>query len=494
MNTEPLHQANRIGIIDLGSNSARLVVYEVMPNGGYRPCYRMKRNTRLARYLDDHQQLRAAGTAQAVEDVRAFVRVGQLYQVTSWLAVATAAIRQATNGPDVLHTLEQQTQIPFRLLTGQEEAWYSYLGIVNTMNVTDAALVDVGGASIELMHVRDRKLIHSVSIPFGALTLTRRFAEFPASEQCARIEQFLAKKFQGVDFLADLSALPLIGTGGTARALGKIAQHLNGSEIDRFHGYEIEPKTLAQMYDRMKSVTIEERRRLGDLSDTRAEVIHAGVAAYYALVTNVRAPHMLVCGSGLREGLFYEYLLHAQDTPVLPSVRAHSTDNFMRVFGVQTVAAKRVAACAVYLFDQLQSLHGLPTQWRDLTHVAACIKQAGTFVNVEKSVRHTDYLIRSSYLYGFTQGELLDIGQLVLGKGSSVHRQLSGILDLAHILVYESGLSTEDLDVTVKAKKVILRVIHGSLLNSSLDAVQKTFSKHLGAKLTLIDPTAPPAK
>lgn len=483
MENHPAH--NRIGIIDLGSNSARLLIYEVYANGGYRPCYRMKRNTRLARFLGPDRHLSEDGVTQAVTDVSAFVRVGSLYRVNHWIAVATAAVRQAANGLDVLARIEEATGVHFRLITGREEAYYSYLGIINTMEVSDAVLVDVGGASAEVMLVRERSLVEAVSVPYGALTLTRAFANEPAEHQAELIMTFMSDIFESTDFLPPRVPLPVIGTGGTARSLGKVAQRMQRGGIDRYHGYEIDASVVTQVFDRISKGTVAERGRLADLSESRAEVIHAGVAAVLALVQCVRAPYFLVSGNGLREGLFYEHWFRSQPSPVVPSVRSHSTENFMRLFGIHVEVAERVAACVEHLFRELQPIHHLPAKWSQLAAVAARVEQAGTLVNVEKSGRHTDYLVRSSYLYGFTQQELLDIGQIALGKGDKVHRQLSALVTLARTLVYEMSVTADDVEANVKPKKVVLHVPDWAPKEVGLESVQRAFPKLFGAKLSI---------
>lgn len=485
MNNQTVPSDNRIGIIDLGSNSARLVIYEVYANGGYRPCYRMKRNTRLARFLQPDHSLSEEGVTQAVADVSAFVRVGSLYNVTRWIAVATAAIRQAANGADVLARIEEATGVHFRLITGREEAYYSYLGIMNTMEISDAVLVDVGGASTEVMLVRDRSLVEAISVPYGALTLTRAFANGPNEHQAALIMTFMSDIFESIEFLPRGVGLPVIGTGGTARSLGKIAQRMQRRGIDRYHGYQIDSTILTRVYERVSQGSAAERGRFADLSESRAEVIHAGAAAVLALVQCVRAPYFLVSGNGLREGVFYEHWFRSQANPVVPSVRSHSTENFMRLFGIHVEAAERVAACVEYLFGKLEPLHHLPARWSQFAAVAARVEQAGTLVNVEKSGRHTDYLVRSSYLYGFTQEELLDIGQIALGKGDKVYRQLSLLVTLSRTLVYETSVTVGDIEVNVKPKKVVLQLPQWAPIEIGLESVQKAFLKLFGAKLSI---------
>ncbi|MDQ0188202.1 Ppx/GppA family phosphatase [Alicyclobacillus cycloheptanicus] len=474
---------NRLGIIDLGSNSARLVIYVIGEQGQYRPSFRLKRNTRLAHYLDADKGLSEAGIDRAIRDVSAFRSAGQQFGIQQWIPVTTAAIRQAANRAEVLGRLQDHTGLTFRLLTGEEEAWYSYLGVINTMDIRDGLFVDIGGASTEVMQVQNRQLVHAVSIPFGALTLTRRFQQVPQAQQTQAITKFMKDTFADHAWIQGCSGLPIVGIGGTARAVAKIARQMHATEMNRYHGYEIDEATLAGIYGAIEKSSVQERQKLGKLSDTRAEMIHAGVAVIRALADSIAAPRFLVSGSGLREGLFYEHLFQTRETPVLNDVKQHSVHNMLTLFDVNPDLAAQVADCAVHLFDALCPLHHLGPSVRELLYYAAMTDMMGTYINAERYTTHTHYLLWSSHLYGFTQTELSTMTQIQTGKGPKTNRRLHLFIQLAKRLVWEGGWRAEHLHFLLTGKKLTISPASGGPLAIDLNGVAKGLHKRFGVTL-----------
>jgi exopolyphosphatase / guanosine-5'-triphosphate,3'-diphosphate pyrophosphatase len=476
----------RMGIVDLGSNSSRLVIYEIKGNGSYRPIYRVKKNIQLARCIQEDGTLSEEGKEKAALSLRAFQNIGRLYKVNEWTAVATAALRQATNGQEVLAYLEQETNLSIRLLTGDEEAYFGYLGVINTLDLKNAVLVDIGGASTEIMHVENRQLLHAVSLPYGALTLARKFEALPSLQQTLAIFDFFQTQLSSLPWLAPLSGYPLIGIGGTMRAVGKISLRMQGSVLNRIHGYEVKAPVVMQIFDSIKMASIEQRKKLGDLSESRADVIHAGVAAVWALAHQLDSPYLGISGSGLREGLFFEKYLENSASLLLPSVKEHSLRNMMELYDVNVDVAIRTARCAERLFDGLAKFVPLPPEHRDLLYGAALLYLTGLYINVEKYVKHTDYLLRSSHLYGYTEDEMEDLGLVVIGKGSKTFKQLNLIVQMAKYLVHEIDVDVEEIEVTVNKREVLVST-YGEVIQMprvDLEALNNGFEKHFQLRLS----------
>jgi exopolyphosphatase/guanosine-5'-triphosphate,3'-diphosphate pyrophosphatase len=311
------------------------------------------------------------------------------------------------------------------------------------------------------------------------LTLAKKFRHLDRALQTGAVFQWMSRELSKLDWLRDNSDLPLIGMGGTMRAIGKISSKMQGHALSRFHGYELESSELKQIYERMEKLTVGQRKKLGGLSDSRAEIIHAGVAVAWALASTTSAKRLLISGSGLRDGLFYEYLLRDEPTPVLPSVKEHSLHNFMQLFDVNLAAAYESAECAEKLFDDLAPIHRLSEDHKTLLRVSALLYMTGAFINVEKCVKHTDYLIRSSHLYGFTQEEIQSVSDVLLGSGPKSSKQLHLIVQLANFLVQDAALSYHDVLNAVKGE--FTTTSSGKTLkdlDADFKAVLKGFKKH----------------
>ena len=165
----------RIAIIDIGSNSARLVISHIYKNGAYNMVYNQKEALRLSQKLDKTGRLTEEAFASTLETMKSFAYMCRLYNADKTIAVATAAIRSAPNGPELTRLVEAETGITLHIITGNTEAYISYLGVINTLPVKDGIIFDLGGGSTELILFKNRQIVESVSLPFGAVNTTDMF-------------------------------------------------------------------------------------------------------------------------------------------------------------------------------------------------------------------------------------------------------------------------------------------------------------------------------
>ena len=165
----------RIAIIDVGYNSARLVIMEVHTSHACNLVYNQKDPLRLALKTDRKGYLTEEAFAATTNCLKNFASMCRIFHVDETIAVATAAIRNAPNGAKLAKAASQASGINLEIISGKTEAYLSYLGVINTIAVNDAVIFDLGGASTEVILVRDRKLVESVSLPIGCVNLTKNF-------------------------------------------------------------------------------------------------------------------------------------------------------------------------------------------------------------------------------------------------------------------------------------------------------------------------------
>ena len=165
----------RIAIIDIGSNSARLVISHIYKNGAYNMVYNQKEALRLSQKVDEKNMLTEVAFSSTIETMKSFAYMCKIYQADKTIAVATAAIRNAANGAELVARVAEETGIQLHIISGNTEAYISYLGVINTLNVKDGIIFDLGGGSTELILFKNRKILESVSLPIGAVnTIVRR--------------------------------------------------------------------------------------------------------------------------------------------------------------------------------------------------------------------------------------------------------------------------------------------------------------------------------
>lgn len=481
----------RLGIIDLGSNSSRLVIYDIYPNQSYRPVFEMKQNIQLAHNMGKDHKITQEAIARAVACSKLFLRAGMLHGVTKWIAVATAAVRQASNRDEVLRSIEEEASLTFRVLSGEEEGRYGFIGVMNTIAIDDALLVDIGGGSSELMYVRGRSLKQVVSIPYGALNLTERFQAATEPELGNLARAFFEEQLKAIPWLEEALHLPVIGLGGTARALAKL-DALDQSEAgERIHGYRVTADFVQSCFNQLKTTPSTKRKKIKGLGKHRSEMIVAGLAVLSAVMNAVVSPELIISRSGVREGLFFEYMFASEDLPALvPSVLEHSLANFQRVFHVNKQVASVVSEMALQLFDALKDIHQLPDTDRRLLWVTSQIEGCGTYINTEKWTKHSAYLVLSSHLHGLSPDERSTVSALLEGRGKGNIRKLSLLIQLSKLLTLQLGISSDAFVCRTDGQSVQLGKCHRiqETVSASANAdIATDFERIFGIPLQFID-------
>nr|WP_250636795.1 hypothetical protein [Paenibacillus sp. IHB B 3084] len=166
---------SKIGIMDIGSNSIRLVIYEMTETGAYRIVQECKEAARLSEKVGANGRMEREAVRSIAPLLNQFLTVCRMHGVIRMRAAATAAIRNAANSDEIVQWIAEDTGLTLEILSGEQEGYAGFLGVVNTMNVSDGIIIDIGGGSTEITLFRKRQRLHTVSFPFGAVNMNWRF-------------------------------------------------------------------------------------------------------------------------------------------------------------------------------------------------------------------------------------------------------------------------------------------------------------------------------
>ncbi|MDI9441508.1 MAG: Ppx/GppA family phosphatase [Firmicutes bacterium] len=400
----------RIGIIDVGSNSIRLIIIDVKDNRAHHQIENLKETVRLRSGTDPQGSLTERGMEYAIETVSLFVKLCQVRKVNTIRAVATAAVRRAPNGAEFVARIEQRCGIKVEILSGDQEAYMGYLGLVNSITRTDGLMADLGGGALKLVQFADRLRQNSITLDFGAVSLMEQFNlhDRPAPEDLARLEAFLDESYAAVPWLKDQPYL--IGVGGTFRSLARIYRNHVNYVPDLTDGIIIPTESVGEIYNMLKGMDLAQRRQVPGLERARADLSVTGIGIIYKLLQATGSPVLEVSASSIRDGLFFAHV-YSRD-PIVFNVLTHHTQNLIDYHQLDENHLRRVANLAVTLFDQLQPLHGLGSWERRLLLVAGLLHELGVVISVESLEKHTLYTVLNSALKGLNHRERVIIAYL----------------------------------------------------------------------------------
>ncbi|HEV2924864.1 MAG TPA: Ppx/GppA phosphatase family protein [Solirubrobacteraceae bacterium] len=417
----------RLAVIDLGSNSFRLVVF--MAGDGW-----WKRTDEIYEPVRIGQGLAATGRLgeQPIERALATLDVFSHFCRASGLgadevdAVATSAIRDAENAESFLGPARARFGLPIRVLSRESEARYGYLAAVNSTTLRDGYVFDLGGGSMQLVRVKDRLEQESGSWRLGTVRMSERFlpANGPAKrKQLEELREHVAAELAGAPWLRSGAATApggrIVGIGGTVRNLAAAAQRATGLPSNGVQGTVIEREVLDELVARLASLPASERASVPGVKPARADLILAGAVVVQAVLKAGGFAGMETTEAGLREGVFFERLLAGRRPisddrpPLFENLRERSVLNLAAQYPSDGRHTRHVAALALGMFDELAKLglHDGDPRERELLWAASMLHDIGMSIDYDDHHKHSRYLILNGALPGYSPIETAIIAQ-----------------------------------------------------------------------------------
>lgn len=413
-----------VAFMDLGTNSVRLYVVRINPNGTWTVLTLQKMMVRLGEGEFSQQHLQPEAMARTAEAIRQLGELARSYGAEEIHAVATAATREAENQAEFIELIREVSGIQIRVIAGKEEARLIYLGVSRSVNIgkKEAIFIDIGGGSTEIAIGDSQQFSYLDSLKLGAIRLANTdrngFAGKVSPKRYAHLQDEVRNvAVRTIQNLHQIAPHLVFGSSGTIENLATVAARMTGNS----------PQTPAPMMtlEQLRfvvtllcSLPIAQRRMLPGLNPERADIIIAGAAVLETLMSELKLTEIHVSDRGLRDGLLVDYLERGEETAEIArlSIRARSVRQLGRLCNYDEVHAEQVAMLAVRFFESAkrESLHTLGVAEKELLGWAAHLHDIGLFLNYANHHAHSYYFIRNAELLGFDQTEAAIMATSVL--------------------------------------------------------------------------------
>ena len=442
----------KIAIIDIGSNTARIVIVNVLDGGYYNVIDELKEPVRLAQGMETDGFLRTLRIQQMVKTLSTFKNLYESHKVNQVFAYATAAVRRAKNQKTFVDEILNGCGIKVTVLAQEEEANLVYTGVINSMDIPRGLIIDIGGASVKVIHYNRRFMLEQDSLPFGAVTLTEKFIHITdGNERARQMEDYVTEYIKKLDWLGNLEEdTQLIGVGGSIRNLGKISRRFKRYPLNMAHNYHIPFEEFDNIYNSLKAVDVTKPVRIKGVSASRAEILPAAMSVIRAFERATSFSGITISGAGLREGVIFHYAVPSTYERCITDVLGHSIYNMLHNFNMNIPHSEHVFDLSLQLYRQLKVLHKLPRMYVKVLRVAAQLHDIGSSIKFYDHHKHSYYLILNSNLYGIQQKDLV-MAALVAGMHSNQP------LDGMDVQQYLTMLTEDDIEA-VKKLGVIVRI------------------------------------
>ncbi len=485
--------AGRFSVVDLGSNSVRMLVVAAGPAGTYRVLDDERVATRLAAGIGATARLDPDAVRRTLAALRLMRRIARNHGAPVAAAVATSAVREAHERDAFLARAGRALGAPVRVIAGEEEALLAFESARRhfALGPGRTAVLDLGGGSAEIVLAAGGAIERAVALPLGAVRLAEEFLfhDPPRKRELRALGRHVSRTVsRGLPRGA--SADRVIASGGTISALAALSQSREGETLSSVHGYALNPGQVRHLVEWLARRPAVERAELPGISPDRADLIVAGAAVVDGVLARLRARSLVASAHGVREGLVLRLL---RDGPGgRPSLRGASGQarapgdirregvlRFAERCGFERRHAEHVARLALRVWDQVSPGAGLPPEGRGLLEAAALLHDVGYAVGYEGHHRHAYSLILHADLPGFSAREVRLVANIARyhtgGRPKKKHRNfrelpredrrlvraLAAVLRIADGLDRAHGRDVRDAVVRRRAGGTTL-VVHAS--------------------------------
>lgn len=460
-------QQDKWGVIDIGSNTIRLVIYEKKEGGSYKEIENIKTVARLRQYLDDSMILQDYGIQSLIHILQGFKEIILFHGVSVIYCVATATIRQSQNQQTILSLVKEHTGFDIDVYSEEDEASTGYYAVSRSTPIETGITIDMGGGSTEITYYEDRQLIHYHSFPFGSVSLKEQFMKQDKMtvKEKSSLHEYILNALDKLPWLKNINK-PIVAIGGSARNVAQIDQNLKKYPIAGIHQYTMSYADLRLIQTYLSQFTVPQLEKVEGLSKDRADIIIPALEVFVQIYDYTKAPFFMFSRRGLREGISMRNNQRYSDFPSTDEIVSYSIKELLVDYDVHVEHAQHRAFLAKNLFQQLTPYYSFYQRdfYQKMAVIGAKLYYLGIYIDDDSSSQHTFYLLANQSINGLFHKDRVRLAFIASFKNKTLLKQYSHS--------FSDWFSKEELE-TIRVVGAIVKVA------SALDASKRQIVKSI---------------
>jgi len=419
--------AKRTAIIDIGSNSARLVIFEKTSHYGFHLICEQKSKVRIGEgAYDKGGSLQPLALKRAFLTLQSFSHTIEKYQAHKTICVATSALRDAPNGPAFVQWIKKELKLSIKVIDGNREATYGAIAAKNLLPLEDGITIDIGGGSSDISLIQHGHIVDTYSLDLGTVRLKELF-----SDQALSRKEIV--KYSKTYIADELTKLPehfrhsvAIGIGGTARSLGKSIMKRAEHPLDKLHAFTYSVEEQKE-YFKMIPLSSAKGLKKFTLKKNRFDTIREGALIFAEILRTIGAKEVITSGVGVREGVYLEQALKQENLTFPHDINPSIVSILDRFKPYNTVESRKqhTLHIADSLYAALQVEIKDDFRFENELRSALKLSSIGNTLTIYKAHQTAFYIAMQELNYGFTHKEMLLISMLLRMHGKSLlHKPL----------------------------------------------------------------------
>jgi exopolyphosphatase/guanosine-5'-triphosphate,3'-diphosphate pyrophosphatase len=393
-------------IIDIGSNSCRMVVLKKSSRFAFHLVHEIKSRVRISEgAYENSGYLQKPAIDRALNALREFKNISNIFKSKKILCVATSAVRDAPNGIEFKNLVKKELGINIKIINGEKESYLGGVAALNLLPIEDAITVDIGGGSTELALIKNRKIEKAISLNIGTVRLKELYFDKGDIDGAKSFVEDALKAIPD-EYISDM----MVGIGGTARALAKMLVP-DDYPIKNIHAFSYDIGKLHILSDKIIYADNDKLREIGVKKD-RLDTIKEGALILAMITKRLKSKRSITSGAGVREGVFLVDLLRNSNDK-FPENFNISVRSLCDRFSINESITNYNQHIALKVFDTLAPLHDIDSRFAMHVKYASKMADIGLSLGFYHKHYHSNYFVMNNLTYGFTHEDRALIATLI---------------------------------------------------------------------------------
>jgi len=414
--------AKRTAVIDIGSNSARLVIFEKSSHYGFHLICEQKSKVRIGEgAYEKGSRLQSTGIERAFLALRSFLYAIQKYRVRKTICVATSALRDAPNGKAFVRWIKKELGLDIRIIDGRQEAHFGAIAANNLLPLSDAITIDIGGGSSDLALIERGEIVDTCSLNLGTVRLKELFFDRSSSieESNRRAKAFIQEALK--ELPPHFKHKTAVGIGGTARTLSKGIMKRSNHPLDKLHAFTYSVERWYGYFTDIPQNSAKGLKKFG-LKKSRYDTIREGTLIFTEILSHIGAKEVISSSVGVREGVFLAQMLRDEGLKfprdINPSVIS-ILDRFHPLIKLEQKNRGKLKI-ASRLYRVMQGEIKDNTRHQETLSWALKLSYIGEILNIYNAGQTAFYIAMQELNYGFRHEEIILIASLLRMNGKAL--------------------------------------------------------------------------
>ena len=462
----------KVALIQLNTNLLKLRIVDVLPSGHNIISDELSENINFYEDAKDNF-LKPIRINEALAVLKMFKSLCDVNSVNKVIAVASHNFKSFKNHRSFLEEVYNITNFKFKILGTDEELQSLYIGVVNSVDVPKALIIDIEANNINFVYYNRRNVLNADILPIGTINICQLFenGNIKPQDTADNIVNYIKNELKTFDWLKNIDPeFKFVGTGSAFVNMAKLSRKLKKYPLDIDHNYVIDSQGIEAVYDLVKPLELDKNKKIKGIANESANLVVSGICIAKAITDYLNVQELTISAKSILEGLLLGYAMPITNEKPISDLLGNSLDQIVEFYDKPEANAKQVGELALILFRQLKVLHKLSRGYLKVLRIASIMHDCGKRIQYFNNTKNGFNIILNSDIDGVSHRELV-LASFVCASQESNDFSLSDWVKYKDLLEEEDLIAVKKLAIIVKIAKALDRTHRSVVVDVSCDVL-----------------------